>query len=852
MKRTSDALSETFQVADVTPPSDNSNGTGGGSGGGGGGSNATRPTSSNSNKKRNKLIKSCGFCRRRKLRCDQQKPMCSTCISRNLVACQYAEEFNKSVEKKAIYGTFSNMELLKKIDDLENKIQLLENDRNTNPPTNFMYSSSNFPLLNATACGESTETSSPLSDGVINPYADRHYVQYKHSGRSIIYGPTSMRTQIFNTNWGFMSKYKQLWAKIKVERNIWKKNNQKTMCRELGLLKESSWEPGSLLKQICKFLPTYEKIFSIIDHIFDDELINEFNIILDKTKIRKDFMDYFMPGKDLLPNGERPIVYILSNSKNNYYKAAVILMILCLRHFYGNIPEPLERFLIFLNGTTTEKIFYIERAQMLILIFYHRELHSFGGDGSRMLNLNESLFATVTTVGLHLDIRKVFKGEEKSMGSMESLENVWFMAILIDYSMSAHIGKPLLITKYYLDERQEYCVLNDQSKTYEGKMKRYLKLARSMLFALYDREKFPDLKLFSRQLISFVEEELAPLKDFTDETLAVEVPLRETRILCMALGLILSFYALVHSVLKVRNFEAKNNTFQLVLVNFSVIVNTTIRCFLIDKERFPECFEPSYPHLPPTLAMSMSLRGGLFSKTLVFFCSLVFFKLTLFENGICLSNDMECGWSDLSSITVPLDKDLSMGTAMKLYTSISDRLVKAGDKLLIRTLQNSPEFLIELAVEKTSRTILGNVLEFRRMTEETWLSQIKQELDPQNHQLPTELRSEQEQQQEQQQQQQQQQHHHHQQHHVPLNRETSLPQDPGSPSLPSGPSMVPPTATTQSGDKSPTKSQSEIIQMLTDEFWTNYNLGWEELINQSEFSTLFNDFDGSTAKPRGR
>lgn len=169
MKRTSDALSETFQVADVTPPSDNSNGTGGGSGGGGGGSNATRPTSSNSNKKRNKLIKSCGFCRRRKLRCDQQKPMCSTCISRNLVACQYAEEFNKSVEKKAIYGTFSNMELLKKIDDLENKIQLLENDRNTNPPTNFMYSSSNFPLLNATACGESTETSSPLSDGCHKP-----------------------------------------------------------------------------------------------------------------------------------------------------------------------------------------------------------------------------------------------------------------------------------------------------------------------------------------------------------------------------------------------------------------------------------------------------------------------------------------------------------------------------------------------------------------------------------------------------------------------------------------------------------------------------------------------------------
>ena len=39
--------------------------------------------------------------------------------------------------------------------------------------------------------------------------------------------------------------------------------------------------------------------------------------------------------------------------------------------------------------------------------------------------------------------------------------------------------------------------------------------------------------------------------------------------------------------------------------------------------------------------------------------------------------------------------------------------------------------------------------------------------------------------------------------------------------------------------------------MLTDEFWTNYNLGWEELINQSEFSTMFNDIEGSTAEPKG-
>ncbi|MCQ5086559.1 hypothetical protein NE685_12435, partial [Cutibacterium acnes] len=42
--------------------------------------------------------------------------------------------------------------------------------------------------------------------------------------------------------------------------------------------------------------------------------------------------------------------------------------------------------------------------------------------------------------------------------------------------------------------------------------------------------------------------------------------------------------------------------------------------------------------------------------------------------------------------------------------------------------------------------------------------------------------------------------------------------------------------------KNHAKSQLEIIQMLTDEFWANYNSGWEELLNQSEFSTLFDDY----------
>jgi hypothetical protein len=333
-----------------------------------------------------------------------------------------------------------------------------------------------------------------------------------------------------------------------------------------------------------------------------------------------------------------------------------------------------------------------------------------------------------------------------------------------------------------------------------------------MLLTLYDRDKFPDLKAYSKRIINFVEEELGPLGHYTGENISEEVPLRESRILSMAVGLLLSFYALIHSVLKVRNIESKNNTFQLVLINFSIIVNTTIRCYRIDKALYPEKFEASNPHLPPHMALSMSLTAGLFSKTLVFFCSLIYFKLTLFENGLCLSNDMEVGWSDLTKLTVPLDKDLSLGTAMSLYSSIFDRLFTAGNKELIRTMHRSSQFVIELAIERTYRTILGNVIEFRKLAEETWLAQIKQELDPQSDNPSSEAK-------------------------IVSDRQRDL-----SLAVPTPTPSIIPMSPSPGETKNHAKSQSEIIQMLTDEFWANYNSGWEELLNQSEFSTLFDDY----------
>lgn len=49
-------------------------------------------------KRRRKAIKSCAFCRKRKLRCDQQKPMCSTCKARNHKECVYNTGFENELD----------------------------------------------------------------------------------------------------------------------------------------------------------------------------------------------------------------------------------------------------------------------------------------------------------------------------------------------------------------------------------------------------------------------------------------------------------------------------------------------------------------------------------------------------------------------------------------------------------------------------------------------------------------------------------------------------------------------------------------------------------------------------------
>lgn len=88
--------------------------------------------------------------------------------------------------------------------------------------------------------------------------------------------------------------------------------------------------------------------------------INEVSEVLDKIKIINDFIFSFFLSDELLFNGERRIEKLLLSIKKNYYKIGVILMILCIRYFYKNISEEIEKFFIMLMGLLIVKVYFIE------------------------------------------------------------------------------------------------------------------------------------------------------------------------------------------------------------------------------------------------------------------------------------------------------------------------------------------------------------------------------------------------------------------------------------------------------------------------------------------------------------
>ena len=238
--------------------------------------------------KRHKPIKSCTFCRKRKLKCDQQKPMCSSCKSREMNECIYSDLIAKATTPSGhrtarttdagIKDNLSSDNLVGTMKYHQMKTYDSSSPDKPNSPTTSRISTYEGPSLSAidhnVTDSVTSSSGSAVDDKIPNPFRNYYYIQCKENGRTITYGPTSLRTFIMRNNWGFKDKYIQLWKKIKVERNIWKKKYMTNIKTELEFMELTIGDSVSILNDVLPCLPDFDSIKGYINEFFDEKNSN--------------------------------------------------------------------------------------------------------------------------------------------------------------------------------------------------------------------------------------------------------------------------------------------------------------------------------------------------------------------------------------------------------------------------------------------------------------------------------------------------------------------------------------------------------------------------------------------------
>ncbi|GAV49194.1 hypothetical protein ZYGR_0N06010 [Zygosaccharomyces rouxii] len=729
-------------------------------------------------KKRMKPIKSCTFCRRRKLRCDQQKPMCSTCIARELPECVYMESSStpRTVAGKRgnidSIGSMPNTKLLLKVNELERQLRDVANKISGNSASEDnslgdMPQGGTESLVGSSSAVSPSSTSPNSTDAhlhtisqkcveqhhrdfqretrlaismdtttsaSVNPLRKLYFLQSKRNGRKVMFGPTSMRTFLFSGNWGLMDRFKQLREKVNTARCQIKKECGYCMLRENQLIEMPSNSftsnlplDTSLAKQLIFVLPSYEEIEKSLRLFFSKPELYEITGAFDEKKVLNDFKLGFVPGIPSLITGERPVINIVPFTKIQYYKVGVVLGILVLVRFGALLPQVLEKFFVFLSGLSTAKIMYVERVQFTLLRYFHRNIHGLtGGDESHQIVLIDSLVCDAISLGLNRNIKELFRGDEELLGNTDSLEKLWCWVVFLDFSLAFHIGRPMKITEEDIFHEEFF---DDYSCGFYGLLKRFLrKMARPIMQSIYSKSECPYLDKHCEELLTFTEEEFLPISFYTDKELIHKTPLQETRILGMIFSMLLCLGGLKLFIESQCNLDAKNSVVKIALVSFSVARNALARSIELDEIHFPELTEPGHESPSPYFAEVVSMFFTLFIRGASIPYILAYNKLTLFEKGVLVlengSDTLDC---DMSTLRVPKSKKIPTVHALSMFCKVFDDLRNPSNDKAKSVYQRCQGLQILLSMEKVQRTVVQKVLEVRTATETTWKAQVQRQ-----------------------------------------------------------------------------------------------------------------------------
>lgn len=628
-------------------------------------------------RKRRKAIKQCLFCRKRKLKCDKQKPMCSTCSSRGLSECIYVEKYSHDVNAKELFKSTPNVELLARIKELEDE------------------------LKHAKHQGETTER---------NPLCDIYFLD-KKGDRFTYYGPTSFRLLLNNSAMRFSKYYKLVWKRLKEERRRFKASSGYSTLQEVTSIElpQKCLYNDSVLNAMCKTLPSYEEIEEALTEFFNGKLYDNFQI-LNRDKVLEDFRKCFIKGSRDPVTSQHQVIQLIPPNKKNYYCIGIITEILYLVRYTDPLPQSLDMFNKYLTSYITAKVFYVERVQYMMLRYLYRNVKGVGGgDNSHLILLVHSAFASAIHIGLHKDIRQLYGDDDLLKDSIVYLENLWHWILLADIEISFSIGVPLNASDSVVSRE----FLQDPNVGSYPLLKKVIIKHREVLMAIHRPDKVPNLKNIIEGIVEFLKAEFKPIKFYLEHENLTVIKFTELDFLLLSLSMVSNFSNIRRQFFKELTPAVINRAIQYSLISTSICVTVLEAFYAMDKDLLLDG-RLSCKLIPPNLNLSIYLIHKHFPR---------FISETYLLMGALgtVSNfaHLRINYPISPVFDLPLDRldivedhYVPAKVCSEVLSSLFDRFELNENQDFVRRLKNSCySFVILIALEKINREMLRNAFE---------------------------------------------------------------------------------------------------------------------------------------------
>ncbi|SCU92189.1 LADA_0F14972g1_1 [Lachancea dasiensis] len=624
-------------------------------------------------KKRRKAIKQCLFCRKRKLKCDKKKPICTTCLSRGMKECVYVESFGPDISTEELLKSAPNLELLSKIKELEEELKLYKEGRRLHS-------------------GEG-----------INPTRNIRVVLTKDD-RKIYYGCTSLKAMLAISNLKFDTYHTIVWAKIKEERRRWKAISGYSTLKEVTAIEVKPESGLSYLDAMCRGLPFYEQIEESLRAFFSSSIYKGFEV-LDPVVVFRNLENCFIKGPKDPITEMHPIVHLRPTFKKNFYPIGIITEIVSLVNYNQPISQPHDNFDRFLLSCFTAKVFFIERVQFIFLKRLAMITKGLtGGDHSNVSLITQSVFAAALQVGLHGNIKELFANDENSHGAIKYLENLWLWILYADIETATGLGTPPHIPEILM----EYDLIEADNFGTNAILRRLIKPLRQILNGLHEKDKIPDLDAMSQQVKAILTSEFKPVVFYMDRENIKKVNFTE---LDLFLGL-LSWLSIL-SNLKRTCFDdftpvAINNTLQFSAQILSMSITITEGFFDLDRAAARENKAPPVRGIPYNLHLAMFILQKHFPRSIpevyVLLSSISTFKgFDDLRFKYPLARKFDLPMDSLESVS---DHYVGFQCTNEYFVKVLKRWESDENADMIRCLKCfSYGFIVICAIEKSSRDL---------------------------------------------------------------------------------------------------------------------------------------------------